>query len=112
MHRLMLAAILQALMLMSTLPPAAQAETLLERGTYLMQSIVACGNCHTPKTPDGKELPGMELAGGLRIVELAFDVLSPNITQDKETGIGAWSDAQIINAIRNGKRPDGSTIGP
>ncbi|MCZ6645978.1 MAG: cytochrome C, partial [SAR324 cluster bacterium] len=71
MHRLMIAAILQALMLMSTLPPAAQAETLLERGTYLMQSIVACGNCHTPKNPDGKELPGMELAGGLRIVEHA-----------------------------------------
>jgi mono/diheme cytochrome c family protein len=34
------------------------AETLLERGTYLMKSIAACGNCHTPKGPQG-ELPGM-----------------------------------------------------
>ena len=29
------------------------AETPLERGTYLMQSIIACGNCHTPKGPNG-----------------------------------------------------------
>jgi len=42
-------------------------ETLLERGTYLMRSIVACGNCHTPKNMKGQELPGMELAGGFRI---------------------------------------------
>jgi hypothetical protein len=39
------------------LSPAA-AETLLARGTYLMKSIVACGNFHTPKGPSG-ELPGM-----------------------------------------------------
>jgi mono/diheme cytochrome c family protein len=37
---------------------------------------------------------------------------APNITQDKETGIGAWTDAQIVTAIRDGKRPDGSLIGP
>ena len=51
---------------------------LLERGSYLMQSIVACGNCHTPKTDKGVELPGMELAGGLPIVEPHLSVLSPN----------------------------------
>ena len=91
---------------------SAQAETLLERGTYLMRSIVACGNCHTPKTPQGVELPGMELAGGLPIVEPHLSVVSSNITQDRESGIGKWSDAEIIDAIRNGRRPDGSLIGP
>ena len=90
--------------------PAA-AETPLERGTYLMQSIVACGNCHTPKGPEG-ELPGMELAGGPLINTPAFDAFAPNITPDPETGIGAWSDEEIANAIRNGVRPDGSLIGP
>jgi mono/diheme cytochrome c family protein len=54
----------------------------------------------------------MELAGGLPIVEPHLSVLSPNITPDKETGIGKWTDAQIVAAIRNGKRPDGSLIGP
>ena len=36
----------------------ASTKTLLERGTYLMTSIVACGNCHTPKSPTG-DIPGM-----------------------------------------------------
>jgi mono/diheme cytochrome c family protein len=90
---------------------AAQAETPLERGTYLMQSIVACGNCHTPKGPGG-EVPGMELAGGFTVTDDAFVAVAPNITPDPETGIGRWTDAQIIAAIREGKRPDGSIIGP
>lgn len=93
--------------------PAAgvKAETLLERGTYLMQGIVACGNCHTPKGPDG-ELPGMELAGGFLIEDEAFTAYAPNITPDVETGIGGWTDEQIIAAIREGRRPDGTIIGP
>lgn len=95
-----------------TAPPSAQAETPLERGTYLMQSLVACGNCHTPKGPQG-DIPGMELAGMAPIdVREQYTANAPNITQDKETGIGAWSDEEIIAAIREGKRPDGSIIGP
>ncbi|MBS29186.1 MAG: cytochrome C [Alphaproteobacteria bacterium] len=91
---------------------AASAETLLERGTYLMESIVACGNCHTPKGPNG-DIPGMELAGMAPFEKNpAFDANAPNITPDKETGIGNWTDAQIIASIREGKRPDGSIIGP
>jgi len=90
----------------------ARAETPLERGTYLMHSIVACGNCHTPKGPQG-EVPGMELAGGFKIDGGAeFTAVAPNITPDPETGIGKWTDAQIITAIREGRRPDGSMIGP
>ena len=89
----------------------APAETRLERGRYLMQSIVACGNCHTPQGPNGP-LPGMELAGGLKIEEKPFTAYGSNITPDKKTGIGNWTDAQIIRAIREGKRPDGSIIGP
>lgn len=94
---------------------SAQAESRLERGRYLMQSVVACGNCHTPQGPNGP-LPGMELAGGLKIEDKPFTAYTSNITMDKETGIGKWSDAQIIAAIREGKRPAGdprgSIIGP
>lgn len=89
----------------------AGAETLLERGTYLMESIVACGNCHTPQGPSGP-LPGKTLAGGMRFEEPGIDAYAANITPDKATGIGRWTDAQIITAIRDGKRPDGSLIGP
>jgi mono/diheme cytochrome c family protein len=55
----------------------------------------------------------MELAGQFLIEEKGlFKAYAPNITQDKETGIGNWSDGQIATAIREGKRPDGSIIGP
>ena len=91
---------------------AAEAETPLERGTYLMTSIVACGNCHTPKGPTG-DIPGMELAGMAPFEKTpAFDVNAPNITPDRETGIGNWTDEQIIKSIREGVRPDGTIIGP
>src|SRR5262249_20123795 len=43
----------------------AAAQPAQDRGTYLMSSIVACGNCHTPQTPQGP-VPGKELAGGTR----------------------------------------------
>jgi mono/diheme cytochrome c family protein len=72
-------------------PGSSHPETLLERGQYLMSSIVACGNCHTPQGPDGP-LPGMELAGGLVIEEDALTVHTPNITPDPNTGIGGWTD--------------------
>ncbi|MEH6753644.1 MAG: cytochrome c [Alphaproteobacteria bacterium] len=91
---------------------AASAETPLERGTYLMESVVACGNCHTPKGPTG-DVPGMELAGMAPFEKTpGFDANAPNITPDKETGIGNWTDEQIIASIREGKRPDGTIIGP
>ena len=87
----------------TTITPSVMAKgSLLERGTYLMRSIVACGNCHTPKNMKGMELPGMELAGGFRIVETMFTAVTANITPDRETGIGNWTDKHIINAIRNG----------
>jgi mono/diheme cytochrome c family protein len=95
------------------LPGAAMAaDARLERGAYLMNSVVACGNCHTPKGPDGKAIAGQELSGGFVIESPVFRTVSPNITPDPETGIGNWTDQQLVNAIRNGKRPDGTTIGP
>ncbi|QCI65586.1 c-type cytochrome [Phreatobacter stygius] len=90
---------------------AVRAETAAERGRYLVEGIAACGNCHTPRGPNGP-LPGMELAGGTVMEEPAFTARVSNITPDRETGIGGWSDDQIIAAMREGRRPDGSIIGP
>ncbi len=89
----------------------ASAETLLERGRYLMNGVVACGNCHTPMGPNGPQMD-RELAGGLEFREAPFTAYASNLTPDPETGIGRWSDQQIVSAIREGKRPDGSIIGP
>ncbi len=89
----------------------ADAETLLERGTYLMKGPVGCGNCHTPKDR-GRPIMSKELAGGFKFDEKPFTAYAANLTPDRETGIGNWTDAQLIRAIREGKRPDGTTIGP
>jgi len=88
-------------------------DALLERGTYLMESIVACANCHTPKDPaSGEEIEGMAYAGSFVITEPGFKAYAPNITMDVETGIGGWTNEEIIVAIRDGLRPDGTLIGP
>lgn len=90
---------------------ASMADARVERGRYLVESIAGCGNCHTPQGPNGP-LPGMALAGGLPVQDPNFTATSANITPDPETGIGKWTDAQIVVAIREGRRPDGSLIGP
>ena len=101
-----------AIAMLYAMAPATQAETLLERGEYLMKSVVACGNCHTPLGPQG-EIAGMELAGRAPMEKVpAFTANAGNLTPDDETGLGKWTDEQIIAAIREGKRPDGSIIGP
>ena len=77
-----------------------------------MRGIAGCGNCHTPRDDDRQLIASKELAGG-RVFALPIGhVVMPNITPDKETGIGGWTDDQIITVIREGKRPDGGMIGP
>lgn len=83
------------------------AETPLERGQYLVNAAAACRSCHTAKDPSA-----IPLSGGARFGNGPAVVFSPNITPDVETGIGSWSKQQIITAVRQGIRPDGSHIGP
>jgi len=91
---------------------SAQDKQLLERGTYLMNGIVACGNCHASFDQQGQPIAARGLSGGRVFEEPPFTAYAANITPDPETGIGKWTDAQIIRAIREGVRPDGSLIGP
>lgn len=90
------------------LPAFAQdKKALIERGRYLANGAVACANCHTPRGPDFALLQDKAYSGGFKIVEPAFEVYTANITPDKNTGIGAWTDAQIITAIREGRTREG-----
>ena len=82
---------------------------LVKRGDYLVNTIMTCGNCHTPKGPTG-DIMDKAFSGGLSWDEPPFKVTAPNITQDKETGIGSWTDAQIKTLLRTGKRPNGVQI--
>jgi mono/diheme cytochrome c family protein len=83
----------------------AAGETLAERGSYLVNTILACGNCHTPKAADGAPIAEKELAGGMSFTTPAFDATASNITPDPETGIGKWTDDEIKQALTRGNRP-------
>jgi mono/diheme cytochrome c family protein len=89
-----------------------QDATVMERGRYVIEIAAACGICHTTRGADGQLLPNMKLAGGRVIVDRGFRAVVPNITPDPDTGIGRWSDAEIAAAIREGRRTDGTLIGP
>jgi len=89
-------------------PPAAPATAPTEgvaRGEYLVKSVSDCSGCHTPT--DAQGVPDMSkfLAGSFVEGEL-----TSNITPDKETGIGNWTEEQIANLLKTGQRPDGSAV--
>ena len=101
---------LLALALGAALIGTASAQTdLVKRGDYLVNTIMTCGNCHTPKGPPAA-IAGKDFSGGLSWDEPPFKVTAPNITQDKDTGIGGWTDAQIKTLMRTGILPNGVHI--
>jgi len=88
---------------------ASAQSALVKRGDYLVNGILTCGNCHTPKGPKG-DIMEKAFSGGLSWDEPPFKVTAPNITPDPETGIGKWSDADIKKALRKGIEPDGTQL--
>ena len=113
---LVVAAIALPALALSGAAPAAKGKlssnAQIERGKYLV-GICSCNDCHTPGTlfgaPDfDRMLSGSEVGwSGPWGVSYAR-----NLTPDKETGLGTWSDKDIITAFRTGKRPDGRVLNP
>jgi len=102
-------------------PPAAikveMTEERLARGKYLFERVAVCGDCHSERDFTrfaGPVVPETEGSGFIFPAELGFPgtVVSRNITPDKETGIGNWTDGEIIRAIREGVSRDGRTLFP
>jgi mono/diheme cytochrome c family protein len=76
----------------------------VERGKYLMEDAILCTEaCHTPEA-------GPPLSGGFEELNqgpISVTFARPNLTPDKETGLGNWTDAEIARAIREGVDKDG-----
>jgi mono/diheme cytochrome c family protein len=86
---------------------------LVKRGDYLVNGLLTCGNCHTPRGPGGVFDMSKQLSGGPQTWdEPTFKVKGANITPDRETGIGTWTDAQIKKALQDGVRPNGTPLAP
>jgi len=95
--------------LAATLGVANAQSDLVKRGGYLVNGLLTCGNCHTPKGPPAA-IAGKDFSGGLSWDEPPFKVTAPNITPDKETGIGNYTDAQLKTVMRKGIKANGIPI--
>ena len=83
------------------------------RGKYLV-AVIGCGDCHTAGYFFGRPDTAHALGGsdvGFEIPQLGVFV-APNLTSDAQTGLGDWTNEQIIAALQTGKRPDGRELAP
>ena len=85
--------------------PAQAPKSGIERGRYLVEHVSLCGDCHTPRNSIGVPTRFLYLAGASeKIGPLGQEV--PNITPDKETGIGEWKREDIAELLLTGTKPD------
>jgi len=78
------------------------------RGAYLVEALAHCGECHTPRGWFG----GLETSLALSGTKDGPDGQKvPNITPDKDTGIGGWSPKDVIRVLKSGQLPDGDFVG-
>jgi mono/diheme cytochrome c family protein len=87
------------------------------RGEYLVNNVLFCFYCHSEVDDNapGKPFVGKNLGAG-RVVpafeRLPGHVVAPNLTPDRETGLGAWTDGEIMRLVREGVTRDGRAIFP
>jgi mono/diheme cytochrome c family protein len=86
--------------------PAKDAEW--NRGAYLVEALAHCGECHTPRDWLGGLDQSRAFAG---TTDGPDGDKVPNITPDKETGIGGWSRADILRVLKTGMLPDFDAVG-
>jgi mono/diheme cytochrome c family protein len=90
----------------------ASAQSPVERGSYLVNAVMACDGCHTPRGPAGFNME-RRFSGGSQVWdEPAYTVRGSNITPDRDTGIGGWSEADFKRLMTEGVRPNGVPIAP
>lgn len=95
-----------------SLPPPMSDADQIAHGKYLV-GILGCNDCHTPGYFYGSPDTTRTLAGSELGWKGPWGVSYPrNITPDPQTGIGAWSETDIVTAMRTGKRPDGRILLP
>ena len=82
---------------------------LVARGEYIVRNVAVCGSCHAadPKNSDGALSGGMAFRGWR-----LGTVRAANLTPDAATGLGGWSEAEIMRAIRDGEDRNGRVLAP
>ncbi|MBS0530680.1 MAG: cytochrome c [Proteobacteria bacterium] len=104
MRRSLITAVFVCVLSASAAAQSNQSFDRIERGRYLAV-LSDCAACHT--APGGKPF-----AGGLVLQTPFGNLISPNITPDRETGIGSWTDAEFVAALHDGRGHDGKRLYP
>jgi mono/diheme cytochrome c family protein len=87
----------------SFMPDPAKSDDAISRGAYLVRGPGHCGECHSPRNVIGGIDSSRAYAGG---PAPEGDGTIPNITPDEETGIGSWSEDEIVEAFQTGTKPN------
>src|SRR5206468_12909563 len=87
-------------------------QSLIERGSYLVNAVMACDGCHTPRGPAGFVMEKRFSGGSQTWDDPAYTVKGSNITPDPDTGIGRWSESDIKISLTEGLRPHGMPLAP
>jgi mono/diheme cytochrome c family protein len=88
--------------------PHTDQSPMWNRGAYLVEAVTHCGECHTPRNMLGGFKQSQHLAGNPDGVD---DAKVPNITPDRETGIGKWTENDLVYYLETGATPDGDYAG-
>jgi mono/diheme cytochrome c family protein len=91
-------------------PPRSAATSGVARGEYLTRAVAHCGECHTPRTMTMAVDNTRFLAGNPKGKGPEGSAV-PNITPDRETGLGSWTEEQITDYLETGNKPDGDVSG-
>ena len=83
---------------------------LVARGEYIVRDVAVCGHCHAAEPTLDVDGP---LSGGMEFEDWRIGTArASNLTPDSATGLGRWSDADIVRALRNGQSKDGRLLAP
>lgn len=92
------------------LPSVVDTTAILTRGEYIVRDVAVCGHCHAAepeRNPDGP------LTGGMAFRNWRLGVIrASNLTPDSVTGLGEWTEAEIVRAIRTGEDGSGGVLAP
>lgn len=108
-----LCSLVATVLLAGSVTVAGAGDARIARGKYLV-GIAGCGDCHTPGHFFGKPDMARHLGGS----EVGFEIpnlgvfYGPNLTPDRETGLGTWSEDDIVTAVTKSVRPDGRQLVP
>jgi mono/diheme cytochrome c family protein len=91
-------------------PVRSDTAVLTTRGEYIVRNVAVCGGCHAADPRHDLDGP---LSGGTEFEDWRIGTSrAANLTSDAETGLGTWSEAEIVRALRNGQRKDGRLLAP